>query len=86
MPPFFLFAHRGLRRSPGFALLAIVTLALGIGAATAVFSVVDAFLFRPLARKDPDRLVRVFSRGAPLASTRSKLSGRNDAGKSEEEP
>src|SRR6266699_3509809 len=48
---------RSLRRTPGFALTAIVTLALGIGLATAVFTVVDALLLRRLPVRDQDRLV-----------------------------
>ena len=51
------FAFRSLRKSPGFILTAILTLALGIGAVTSVFSVVNAVLLKPFAFRDPERLI-----------------------------
>lgn len=56
-------ALRGLGRAPGFAAVAILTLALGIGANRAIFSAVNPLLFQPLAFETPDRLVWIANSG-----------------------
>jgi len=71
------FALRAIRRSPAFAATATLTLALSVGATTAVFGVVDAILIRPLRFADPDRLVSVFEVNPGRGIAESPPSGPN---------
>ena len=67
------YAFRQMTKSPGFAAVAIITLALGIGANSAVFSVIDAVMLRPLPYDKPERLINAQSAGTqnPAASSLS---------------
>ena len=69
------FAFRQLRRAPAFTIVAALTLALGIGANSAIFTLVDRTLLRPLPFRDPDRLVMVSERSA--SSDRGSVSPLN---------
>src|SRR5881392_3331737 len=55
------FAFRQLRKSPGFSVIAVVTLALGIGLNTSIFSLIDDLFLRPLPFKEPQRLLHLYS-------------------------
>ena len=67
------YAFRGLSRRPGFTAVAVITLSLGIGATTAIFSVVQAVLLRPLEYEDADRIVKIvgWERGESQSSNLS---------------
>ena len=56
------FALRGLFRAPGFSVITVGTLALGIGATTAIFTVVNGVLLKPLPFENPDELVGIWNR------------------------
>src|SRR5215469_1593529 len=68
------FAVRSLAKHPWFTLAAVLSLAIGIGANTSIFSVANALLFRPLPYDDPDRLVILWNRSPGLGITQDWFS------------
>jgi putative ABC transport system permease protein len=71
------YALRKLRASPGFTLAALASLALGIGATTAIFSIVNGVILKPLPYDDPDELVMVWEHNVPRAMLRNTVSPAN---------
>jgi predicted permease len=71
------YAVRALRASPGFAAAAVLTMALGLGASTAVFSVVHAVLLRPLPFRNPDRLMMIWETREQRGEDRNVVSYQN---------
>ena len=76
--PIFVMRSRVMSRTPSFAVAVVSVLALGIGANTAIFSIVNAVLLRPLPFEEPERLVRLFTRtpgGRPFELSPGKFYG-----------
>jgi predicted permease len=76
------FAIRQFRRSPGFAVTVVLTLALGIGTTTAIFSLVDGILLRPLPFAHADRLVAIDTLEFPPGTAPSNVGAANETGNS----
>jgi putative ABC transport system permease protein len=79
---------RSLRKAPGFTLVAVLTLAVGLGVNTAIFSLIDAVILRPLPYDEPGRLVSLYEKTmrqgpADMSSSGSKLGGTADPARTE---
>ena len=68
------FGFRQLRRTPGFTVAALVALALGVGATTAIFTVLDRVVLRPLPYPDPDRLTMIWDTNPPKGLAHERIS------------
>ncbi|HEX5891046.1 MAG TPA: hypothetical protein VFY61_20205, partial [Pyrinomonadaceae bacterium] len=71
------FAARSLLKRPGFTIIVVLTLALGIGANAAVFSVINAVLLRPLPYRDADRIVTLWQNNTKSALSQNDVSPAN---------
>src|SRR5437867_7638086 len=71
------FAFRQLLKNPGFTAVAVLTLAIGIGANTAIFSIINGVLLRPLPYPEPDRLVALWERSPQRGVEQERVSGPN---------
>src|SRR6185312_16358512 len=71
------FALRQLLKNPGFTVVAVLTLALGIGANTAIFSIINGVMLRPLPYPKPDRLVTLWERSPQRGIEQERVSGPN---------
>src|SRR5919107_370806 len=71
------YGFRSLLKRPGATVIALVTLGLGIGVNTAIFSAVDSVLLRPLPFKDPERLVSIWEQGLKMGINQNEVAPAN---------